>query len=50
MDSLKQPTKEQLRRYLTERHNAHCPPPAMEEIRRQLGWRLVELTQRHQSR
>lgn len=50
MDSLKQPTKEQLRQYLLERHNAQCPPPSMEEIRRQLGWRLEEMTQRQQSR
>ena len=35
-----QPTKEQVRAYMTARESARRPPPAPEEIRRQLGWRL----------
>lgn len=36
-----QPTKEQVRAYMTGREATRRPPPAPEEIRRQLGWRLV---------
>ncbi len=35
-----QPTKEQVRAYMAARELARRPPPAPEEIRRQLGWRL----------
>ncbi len=35
-----QPTKEQVRAYMAARETARRPPPAPEEIRRQLGWRL----------
>lgn len=34
------PTKEQVRAYMVAREAARRPPPAPEEIRRQLGWRL----------
>ena len=34
------PTKEQVRAYMAARETARRPPPAPEEIRRQLGWRL----------
>jgi hypothetical protein len=37
------PTKEQVRAYMAEREAARRPPPAPEEIRRQLGWRLQHL-------
>jgi hypothetical protein len=36
-----QPTKEQVRAYMTARESARRPPPSPEEIRRQLGWRLL---------
>jgi hypothetical protein len=36
-----QPTKEQVRAYMLAREGARRPPPAPEEIRRQLGWRLA---------
>ena len=32
------PTKEQVRAYMHARECDHRPPPAPEEIRRQLGW------------
>lgn len=35
------PTKEQVRAYMVAREHAHRPPPAPEEIRRQLGWELA---------
>lgn len=50
MDSLKQPTKEQVRQYLVERQAAHTPPPPMEEIRRQLGWGFSEVALQHHAR
>ena len=34
------PTKEQVRAYMAERELARRPPPAPDEIRRRLGWRL----------
>lgn len=46
MNNLKQPTKEQVRQYMEQRQSAQSPPPPIEEIRRQLGWGLVE-TARH---
>lgn len=35
------PTKEQVRAYMARREAAQRPPPTPEEIRRQLGWRMV---------
>lgn len=36
-----QPTKEEVRAYMAAREAARRPPPAPEEIRRQLNWRLA---------
>lgn len=36
-----QPTKEQVRAYMVSRGRTHRPPPAPEDIRRQLGWKLA---------
>lgn len=41
MASYTHPTKEQVRAYGEQRRFAHTPPPAPDEIRRQLGWGLV---------
>ncbi|MFL6672628.1 MAG: hypothetical protein ACJ8LG_04955 [Massilia sp.] len=38
---MNQPTKEQVRAYMASRGRAHRPPPAPEDIRRQLGWGLA---------
>jgi hypothetical protein len=38
------PTKEQVRAYMIAREHAHRPPPAPEEIRRQLNWHVVDST------
>jgi hypothetical protein len=35
------PTKEKVRAYMAARERACRPPPAPEEVRRQLGWRLA---------
>jgi hypothetical protein len=36
------PTKQQVKQYLQERHASKAPPPSPEEIRRQLGWGLMQ--------
>lgn len=36
------PTKEDTRRYISERAAEHKPPPSVKEIRRRLGWELIE--------
>lgn len=36
------PTPQQLRNYLAARHHSKVAPPAPAEIRRQLGWGLVQ--------
>ena len=38
----KKPTQLQLRSYLAARHQSKAAPPAPAEIRRQLGWDLVQ--------
>lgn len=42
MESQVQPTKEQIRNYMEARKKQGCPPPSIGEIRRQLGWGLVQ--------
>jgi hypothetical protein len=37
------PTKEEVRAYMARRERARRPPPAPEDIRRQLGWKLAPL-------
>lgn len=36
------PTNEQVRSWMQQRQADRSPPPTPEEIRTQLGWRLVE--------
>lgn len=36
------PTKEDARRYIGERAKEHKPPPDPREIRRQMGWDMIE--------
>jgi hypothetical protein len=45
-----QPTKQEVREYMERRVEAHKPPPSMEEIRRQLGWGLIEQERREAAR
>ncbi|GAA4014636.1 hypothetical protein [Actimicrobium antarcticum] len=42
----KQPTKEQIRDYMARRQAGRKPPPDPREIRRQLGWELMEMTRK----
>ena len=42
MELKNKPTKEQIRNYLGERQALRCPPPPIADIRRQLGWGLVQ--------
>lgn len=36
------PSPQQVRDYMQQRREARTPPPAPEEIRRQLGWELIK--------
>jgi hypothetical protein len=42
MELKNKPTKEQVRHYLGERQALRCPPPPIDDIRRQLGWGQVQ--------
>lgn len=44
------PSKEQVREYMARRQAQHQPPPSCQEIRRQLGWELVEAEREERSR
>ncbi|QGZ41595.1 hypothetical protein IP92_00566 [Pseudoduganella flava] len=35
------PSKEEVRAWMVRRCRAHLPPPAPDEIRRELGWHLL---------
>jgi hypothetical protein len=36
------PSKEQIREFMAQRQAHPAPPPRPEEIRRQLGWHLIQ--------
>jgi hypothetical protein len=42
MELPNKPTKEQIRQYMHERLAQQCSPPSSGDIRRQLGWHLVQ--------
>jgi hypothetical protein len=44
------PTKEQVREYMGRRQAEHKPPPPQEEIRRQLGWNVIDIDRDVQGR
>jgi hypothetical protein len=46
MEKLQHPTKEQVREFMKHRQEEHNPPPDIKEIRRQLGWDLLEAQRR----
>jgi hypothetical protein len=48
MDKIKSPDKETVRKWLKEGIVQHRPPPDPEQIRRELGWGLVEATMTRQ--
>lgn len=41
MDTFKQPTKYNVREWLYHRQAEHTQLPDMEQIRRELGWKLI---------
>ena len=42
MTQTTKPSKHLTREYLERRTHEESPPPSLEEIRRQLGWKLIE--------
>jgi hypothetical protein len=36
------PSKHQVRQFMQQRQVEHKPPPSPQEIREQLGWRMIE--------
>jgi hypothetical protein len=42
MPQTSKPSNQQVRDWLQERQAQRTPPPSLEEIRRQLGWELVQ--------
>ncbi|MBD8531521.1 MULTISPECIES: hypothetical protein [unclassified Massilia] len=42
MPQTSKPTNEQVRNWMQQRQADRSPPPTPDEIRRQLGWNLVE--------
>ncbi|MDB5840179.1 MAG: hypothetical protein JWQ23_2131 [Herminiimonas sp.] len=48
MSMTDKPSKEQVRDYMLRRQGEHRPPPDQVEIRRQLGWDLIEMARREQ--
>jgi hypothetical protein len=42
MTQTSKPSNQQVRNWMQQRQAARTPPPAPEEIRTQLGWRLIE--------
>ncbi|HXA47266.1 MAG TPA: hypothetical protein VNW52_06530 [Burkholderiaceae bacterium] len=42
------PSKEAVREYMVQRQYEHDPPPSLEEIRRQLGWDVIEAERKKQ--
>jgi hypothetical protein len=49
MTQVTQPSRQQVREYLERRIQDRTPPPPLEEIRRQLGWKLIEAARLEQA-
>jgi hypothetical protein len=41
MSEVSKPSKQKLADYLASRHRAKLPPPTPEQIRRELGWKML---------
>jgi hypothetical protein len=50
MNQFRQPSKQQVRLYMEQRIASRTPPPSMKEIRRNLGWELIEMARRSVAR
>jgi hypothetical protein len=46
---MSQPTKEQIRHWSQERIKQSAPPPDPKQIRRELGWDLIEAERNQQA-
>jgi hypothetical protein len=46
---MSKPTKEQVHDYMQQRINGKTPPPSPEQIRRELGWGMVEGNQKEKA-
>lgn len=44
---MSQPTKEQVREWMNQRQAEKTPPPEPREVRRQLGWDLVQAEKKY---
>lgn len=44
-----QPSKEAVRQYMQRQAAAHRPPPDMKQIRRELGWDLIDQQRKEQA-
>jgi hypothetical protein len=44
------PTKQEVRDYMHKRQTSREPPPSMKDVRRQLGWELIEQERREAAR
>jgi hypothetical protein len=49
MNPIKQPSKQQVRDYMEGRQREHKPPPDQKDIRRQMGWDLIEMERKDQA-
>ncbi|CAN5408351.1 hypothetical protein BH11PSE11_BH11PSE11_00020 [soil metagenome] len=47
MNRIDQPSKQQVREWLSQRREAHTPPPDIAQIRRELGWNLIPKSRAH---
>jgi hypothetical protein len=50
MAQFTQPSKQDVRAYLKQRIESRKPPPDMKEIRRNLGWELIEMARNSAAR
>lgn len=44
------PTKQAVREYLTQRREQGGPPPTPEQIRRELGWTMIQAERKQDKR
>lgn len=48
MTNVTHPLKEQVRAHMQSRVGSKEPPPALEQVRTQLGWKLIEASRQAQ--
>ena len=50
MQQTTKPSNQQVRSWMQQRQEQNRPPPSLEEIRRQLGWHMVEAERENTNR